>query len=934
MNFRGLAILASLALAVGLLNSCSGAAPTSPANGTIHYAIVSGDGQTGGAGLPLSQQLVVSATDEGGKAVSGKSVNFTVTAGGGQLSLAQAVTDVAGRAKVTWTLGSTAGSPQTAEAHAASDGHLIGQFSATVTAGPPASITALQGDSQSVTAGLPVALALKVKVADQFGNPVTGRGVTLQVTAGGGSLTGSSATTDAAGTATLAGWTLGDSAGTNTCTATVAGTPLTRKFTATGLRPVLALSTPPSSTAQSGVPLAQQPVVQVTDGQGNSVPLRSRLVTAFITGGSDSVLGTSTVATDSTGRATFTDLAVAGSVGSPTLGFSSSGMQSVTPLPIALSAGPAAVVNVYEGNNQTTVAGFPVSIPPAVQLTDQQGNPIPGQGVTFAVTLGGGSITGASQTTDAQGIARVGSWMLGPNNGTNQLTATVADPGIAGNPVTFTATAAPPVLGLATPPPSWTLSGATLSPQPVIQIQDETGSSIALSGKVVTVSLTSGSGSLGGTTTATTDATGKAVWTDLALTGPVGPYTLSFSATGMQTITAAISITTGPPTTLALNGGSGQSAQAGTTLPVAPSVKVTDANGNPVGGVPVSFQVTTGGGSVTGGSATTDGTGVATVGSWTLGPQSGTNTLTVTSTDPGLGGQQVLISATATGNFWRSLAGEPVGLLYSASGISNGLLYVAGGKDSTLAIRPLLEVYDPATNTWATRATMPTARAAGAGGFLNGVFYLSGGVLSDSTGSNAMEAYNPQTNTWTAGLAPQPFVGGYSASAVLNGKLYVAGGGAPTGAQESGLEVYDPATDSWSSKAPLPASRKYASGVVLNGKLYVVGGLQGTLLDGALLVYDPQTDSWSSGASMPTPRYLANAAAINGKIYVAGGLLSVSSNTPVVEVYDPTTDSWSTVAPMPMGRDGSATAAINGLLYVAGGKPTDNITGRTSVYVP
>lgn len=933
MVFRWSLPVLSLALVVLAVEGCGGKNTTGPSTGTVNYAIESGDGQTGGAGLPLSQQLSVSATDAAGKAVSGKSVNFSVAAGGGQVSATQAVTDVTGRAKVTWTLGPTAGSAQTVEAHAASDGHLIGQFGATVTAGTPATIAALQGDSQAVTAGLAVPVAPKVKVTDQFGNLVTGHGVTFQVTAGGGSVTGGSATTDAAGTAALTSWTLGDSAGSNTVTATVAGTSLNRKFTATGLRPVLTLSTPPSSTAQSGVILAQQPVVQVTDGQGNAVPLGNRLVTASITGGGDSVLGTSPVATDSTGLATFTDLAVAGPVGSPTMTFSSPGMVSVTSSAITLGAGPAAVVNVYDGNNQTTVAGFPVAVPPAVQLTDQQGNPIPGHGVTFAVTQGGGSITGASQTTDAQGIARVGSWTLGPSNGTNQLTATVADPGITGNPVTFTATAAPPMLHLATPPPPWTLSGATLSPQPVIQIQDENGNNIALSGKVVTVSLTSGSGTLSGTTSATTDAGGKATWSDLVLTGPVGPYTLSFSATGMQTVSSAISITTGPPTTLALNGGGGQSAQAGTTLPVAPSVKVTDANSNPVGGIPVLFQVTAGGGSVTGASATTDGSGVATVGSWTLGPQSGADTLTVTSTDPGLSGQQVLIQATATGNFWRALAAEPVGLLYSASGVNNGLFYVAGGKDSTLAIRPLLQVYNPATNSWNSRATMPTDRAAGAGGFINGLFYLAGGVLSDSTGSNAVEAYNPQSNTWVAGLAPQPFVGGYAASGVLNGKLYVAGGGAP-GTEESLVEAYDPATDSWSAKASLPGTRKYASGVVLNGKLYVVGGQQDSVADGALLVYDPQSDSWSSGASMPTVRYLTNAVAINGKIYVAGGLLAPGGNTSVVEVYDPGTDSWSTVASMPTGRDGGASAAINGLFYVAGGKPAGNITGRTSVYVP
>ena len=62
----------------------------------------------------------------------------------------------------------------------------------------------------------------------------------------------------------------------------------------------------------------------------------------------------------------------------------------------------------------------------------------------------------------------------------------------------------------------------------------------------------------------------------------------------------------------------------------APSVLVTDQNAEPMAGVTVNFVVTGGGGSVTGGSAATDASGIATVGSWTLGPSAGPNTLTAT----------------------------------------------------------------------------------------------------------------------------------------------------------------------------------------------------------------------------------------------------------------------------------------------------------------
>ena len=64
--------------------------------------------------------------------------------------------------------------------------------------------------------------------------------------------------------------------------------------------------------------------------------------------------------------------------------------------------------------------------------------------VTFTVASGGGSATGLSATTDAAGIAAVGSWTLGAIAGANTLTAT--SDSLTGSPVTFTATGSAGVL--------------------------------------------------------------------------------------------------------------------------------------------------------------------------------------------------------------------------------------------------------------------------------------------------------------------------------------------------------------------------------------------------------------------------------------------------------------------------------------------------------
>lgn len=71
------------------------------------------------------------------------------------------------------------------------------------------------------------------------------------------------------------------------------------------------------------------------------------------------------------------------------------------------------------------IAGTAVAIPPSVTVKDQRGAGIAGVTVTFSVSTGGGSVTGASVVTSPSGTATVGAWVLGPSFGPNVLTASV-----------------------------------------------------------------------------------------------------------------------------------------------------------------------------------------------------------------------------------------------------------------------------------------------------------------------------------------------------------------------------------------------------------------------------------------------------------------------------------------------------------------------------
>lgn len=230
---------------------------------------------------------------------------------------------------------------------------------------------------------------------------------------------------------------------------------------------------------------------------------------------------------------------IAGSSANPQLGVVIGSISSFSTYAI-LSAGSPRTLAIQAGDAQSAIVGQDVANPPAVLVRNERGEVLPEVEVIFAVAAGGGKVTGATATTNDEGVATVGGWTLGTKAGTNQLTATVA--GLSDSPVTFTA------IG-------------------------------------------------------TADA----------------------------------------PTGLALHAGRGQSAAAGRTVTVAPAVKVTDAHGNPVEGATIIFTISSGGGSITGANALTDTAGIAAVGSWTLGTQPGTNTLSAT-----LGGvTPLIVSATS-----------------------------------------------------------------------------------------------------------------------------------------------------------------------------------------------------------------------------------------------------------------------------------------------
>jgi hypothetical protein len=562
---------------------------------------VSGLDQTGPVGSTLASPLVVLVADGFGNPIEGVTVTWTVD-GGGAVSASTTTTGSDGMTSVQRTLGPTAGTQHT---FASVDG-LVGSpvtFVHTATAGAASGVSIIAGNNQTGPVSTELPQDLVVEVRDAANNPVPSVAVTWVIGTGGGSITPTTSITDASGRASAA-WTLGATPGANTVSAVVSGIGVA-PFTATatsGAPARLSIQTQPSSSAVSGAPLDQQPVVQLLDAGGNEVKQGGVAVTVSIASGGGTLSGATTVGTDGDGRAAFSGLALTGSPGTRTLRFSASGFASVTSQAISLGASPT-TTTITSDDPDPSVAGAEVTV--QFTVTAASGTP------TGSVTVQDGGDTCSGALSGGQGSCIIHLTTVGSR------TLTASYPGAEGfGPSSDTEShTVNGVLGVATEPAATATVGVPLDPQPAIQLKTSNGADLTTSGVAVSVAIATGGGTLSGTTTVNTDGTGRATFTDLAINGDPGSRTLTFTASGYTSVTSvSIDVQAPPPpppdATQSTIGVSPSTITVGATSTI--TVTVRDATGTPLAGRTVTVSATGSDNTITGNPGTTGGDGVAT----------------------------------------------------------------------------------------------------------------------------------------------------------------------------------------------------------------------------------------------------------------------------------------------------------------------------------
>ena len=308
--------------------------------------IVTGNNQQGSPGAALEKPFVVEVKDQNGVVFERVPITFTVTGGGGMLSETSVTTNSIGRAETTLTLGPNPGeNTVTVSVTEIQEKQTFNAEGIRI----PKKLEIVSGVDQEGLPGAALEKPFVVEVRDQTDKPLPGVEVTFTVTAGGGTVSEISATTDSNGRAesTL---TLGPEPGTNTVEATVTGIEEKRTFTVEGIRIPETLDII-SGKDQEGLPgdaLEKPFVVEVRDQSDK--PLPGVEVTFTVTAGGGTVQP-EIATTDDNGRAEST-LTLGSTPGTNTVRVSVEGnTQAVASLTIETTRMPMFALSIPAGTH-------------------------------------------------------------------------------------------------------------------------------------------------------------------------------------------------------------------------------------------------------------------------------------------------------------------------------------------------------------------------------------------------------------------------------------------------------------------------------------------------------------------------------------------------------------------------------------------------------
>ncbi len=638
LTLTGSAGVYTLTFSSGTLATVTSGTITLSAGGGSKLAVIQQPASTAQSGAVFSPQPQVQLQDGSGNpvALAGVQVSANIQSGAPTLNGTAVTTNPSGIATFTnLSISGTVGSRTLlfgAVGYTSVESGVIN-----ITAGPPAALVIATPPSSTAQSGAAFGTQPAIQVRDASGNPVLQAGIVITATlvgSGGSLLPGTNtATTDGTGLATFSGLGITGTAGSGYSLTFSSGSlppissgPITLT---SGAATQLTITTEPGGGA-SGAALSPQPVVQVRDAQGNPVLTAGTTVTAGVASGPGATVTGGSVSTNGSGQAVFSGLTLTGTAGSYTISFTSGSLTGATSGAITLTHGAAAQLTI-QTQPAGAASGAAFTTQPVILVRDAQNNPVPG--ITASATPSAGATlvgSGNSLASDAAGLATFSGLGLSGLVGNYTIDFSVSGaPNVTSGTIALAAGAAAQ-LSMASQPASSVANGGALSSS--VQVRDAAGNPVSDNGTPVTVALIGSGATLGGTTTVNT-ASGVATFNAFTITGLVGNYSLSFSASGLSgTSSNQFALTAGAATKLVMFAQPSPTAVSGSPFGSQPAVRLRDASDNDVAQSGVDVTATPSGGSLVGSNtATTDGSGVATFSGLGISGSTGAYTITFSS---------------------------------------------------------------------------------------------------------------------------------------------------------------------------------------------------------------------------------------------------------------------------------------------------------------
>jgi hypothetical protein len=802
-------------------------------------ALFSGDGQSGTVGTALSSPFVVIVKDVNNNPVSGVSVAFAVTVGGGSLSVTNTTTGSDGKASSTLTLGASAGTNTVTATSAGLSGSPV-TFNATGVAGQvSATNSTVVASPTSVGADGVSTSTVTVTLKDANNNPVSGHSVTISSGAYSTTISPSSGTTGASGQVSFTVKSTQEGIATITATDT---TPVPSVVIINTASITFNDVTPPANVANL-VATPGDTVVNLTwTASTSSDVMGYKVYTKAGAGSYDSGVNVGNV----------TSYQKASLTNGTSYTFKVAAYDEVPNESAGVEVGPVTPTDITPPGN---ITGFTVAQGSANgQITGSWTNPSNSDfaGVRFRYRTDGVFPTNATSDgtllgdkTGSPGAADNTTWSSLNPEATYYITGFAYDNASAANYASGTnANMGMKPKDLTAPANAVNFTATPGNTQVSLSWANPSDSDFAGMRIVRKV---------GGAPASTTDgtvvysSTGTS-YTDTSLTNGTTYYYAAYSYDEVPNYSSGVQVS-------AISGGIAWT-NCGTPAPGNGCAQMpTDRTGLAVGVVNDKIYVI--GGLNSSGKLTTVEEYNPTTNTWTN------------------------CGTPAPGNGCIPM---PTGRYYLAVGVVGSKIYAIGGYDGSSYLAKV-EEYDPATNTWTNCGTpapgngcttMPTARSLLAAGVVGSKVYAIGGTPGTLA---TVEEYDPATNTWTNcgtpapgnGCTPMPTTRYGLAVGVVGSKIYAIGG---SGSYSNKVEEYDPATNTWTNCGNgctlMTTGREGLAAGVVNNKIYAIGGYSSGPLT-TVEEYNPATNTWTTKTSMPTGRYYLAAGIVNNKIYAIGG---------------------------------------------------------------